>query len=251
MASFVKVAHRGASGSFPENTRLAFEKAIEAGADMIELDCQLTQDGHVVVFHDERLLRTARARGKVRDKTLEQLKRLDIGKWKKRAFHGETILTLEEALEIIDGRTHLCIDIKQFPDSQSGIEIKLLFIVSRYDYLDQTIFSSFDYACLGRIRELAPETHIGLIYGAGVHDDPFVVAQTLKAASIHVQKEFATREFLSRAWEAGLDVHVWTVNDLREMQNLASIGVQGLVSDFPERFSKLFTYSPKSHRAER
>jgi glycerophosphoryl diester phosphodiesterase len=251
MASFVKVAHRGASGNFPENTRLAFEKAIAAGVDMIELDCQLTQDGHVVVFHDERLLRTARVRGRVRDKTLEQLKHLDIGGWKKKSFHGETMLTLEEALEIIGGKTQLCLDIKQFPDSQSGIEIKLLFIISHYDYLDQTIFTSFDYACLGRIRELAPETRIGLIYGAGVDEDPFAAAQTLKAASIHIQKELATREFLNRAWEAGFDVHVWTVNELREMQNLASIGVQGLVSDFPERFSKVFRYSPKIHGAER
>ena len=73
MVAFVKVAHRGASGNFPENTQLAFEKAIEAGVDMIEMDCQLTRDGHVVVFHDERLRRTAGASGTVRSKSLEQL----------------------------------------------------------------------------------------------------------------------------------------------------------------------------------
>ena len=77
MASLRKIAHRGASGRYPENTRLAFIRAIEAGADMIELDCQLSRDGHVVVFHDERLKRVGRSRGTVRSKTLEQLKRLD------------------------------------------------------------------------------------------------------------------------------------------------------------------------------
>lgn len=83
MGAFVKVAHRGASGDFPENTRLAFEAAIEAEADMIEMDCQLTRDGHIVVFHDERLKRTAGVSGNLRSKSLEQLKQLDVGKWKK------------------------------------------------------------------------------------------------------------------------------------------------------------------------
>ena len=239
MGDFIRVAHRGASGHFPENTRLAFEKALEARADMIELDCQLCKDGHVVVFHDERLMRTARAHGMVSGRTLEQLKGLDIGGWRKRSFRGERILTLEEALELIAGKTDLCLDIKQFASSPSGIEIKLLFILSHYDYLDQTIFSSFHYASLRRIRELAPEARIGLIYGASVKEDPFEVAVELGAGSIHVQKEFATRDFLDRAWEEGLDVHVWTVNEVRDMQRFASLGVQGLVSDFPERFWKL------------
>ena len=88
MAGFRKIAHRGASGRYPENTRLAFAKAIEAGADMIELDCQLSRDGHVVVFHDERLNRVGRSRGTVRSKTLDQLKRLDIGAWRGRVFAG-------------------------------------------------------------------------------------------------------------------------------------------------------------------
>jgi len=239
MAGFIKIAHRGASGNFPENSRLAFEKAIAARADMIELDCQLSKDGHVVIFHDERLRRTARARGMVREKSLEELKKLDIGVWKKKAFRGQRILTLEETLETVAGKVDLCLDVKQFAGSQPGIEIKLLFILSHYGYLDQTIFSSFNYSCLARIRELAPEARIGLIHGAGVTENPFAVAEEIGAASIHVQREFASRTFLEQAWEAGLDVHVWTVNDPRDMQTLSSLGVQGLVSDFPERFLKL------------
>lgn len=239
MAGFIKIAHRGASGNFPENSRLAFEKAIAARADMIELDCQLSKDGHVVIFHDERLRRTARARGMVREKSLEELKKLDIGVWKKKAFRGQRILTLEETLETVAGKVDLCLDVKQFAGSQPGIEIKLLFILSHYGYLDQTIFSSFNYSCLARIRELAPEARIGLIHGAGVTENPFAVAEEIGAASIHVQREFASRNFLEQAWEAGLDVHVWTVNDPRDMQTLSSLGVQGLVSDFPERFLEL------------
>ena len=239
MAAFVKIAHRGASGNFPENTRLAFEKAIEARADMIEIDCQTTSDGHVVVFHDERLNRTAGVSGTVKSKTLQQLKKLDVGQWKKRSFRGEGVLTLEEVLEIIAGKVDLCLDIKQYNASQPGMEIKLLFIVSHYDYLDQTIFSSFDYPCLERIRELAPEARIGVIYGAGVKADPFVAAERLEASSMHVQRQMATRPFLDKAWETGLDVHVWTLNEVRDMEKFASLGVQGIVSDYPEKLWQL------------
>lgn len=239
MARFLRIAHRGASGDFPENTRLAFEKAIEAGADMIEIDCQLTKDGHVVVFHDERLSRTAGVKGSVNGKTLEQLKKLEIGGWQKKSFQGQRILTLEEVLEGVAGKADLCIELKQFTGSQAGIEIKILFTLSHFDYLDQTIVSSFHYPCLERVRELAPEARIGLTYGAGVREDPFMVAEQLGASSIHVQKEMATRDFLDRAWADGLDVYVWTVNDVRDMERFLSLGVQGIISDYPEKFWKL------------
>ena len=239
MVAFVKVAHRGASGNFPENTRLAFEKAIEVEADMIEMDCQLTRDGHIVVFHDERLKRTAGVSGTVRSKSLEQLKQLDVGQWKKKSFRGERVLTLEEVLAITVGKVDLCLDIKLFNDSQPGIEIKLLFTLSHYDYLDQTIFSSFNYQCLDRVREFAPEARIGVIYGTGIKEDPFVAAERLGASSIHVQKEVATGPLLDKAWEAGLDVHVWTVNNVNDMEKFASLGVQGIVSDYPEKFYSL------------
>ena len=239
MPSFKKIAHRGASGKYPENSRLAFEKAITAGADMIELDCQLTADGHVVVFHDERLARTTGARGRVQDKTLEQLRRLDIGKWRKPAFRGEKILTLEEALEIFAGAVDLCLEIKTTAAALAGIEIKLLFILSHYDYLERTTISSFDYRSLARVRDLAPEATLGLIYGAGIKDDPLAAAERLAAASIHVQKQLARRELLDQAWQAGLDVYVWTVNDLREMESFAALGVQGIFSDYPEKLVQL------------
>ena len=239
MATFKKIAHRGASGHYPENTRLAFTKAIEAGADMIELDCQLSRDGHVVVFHDEQLRRITGARGAVTSKTLDQLKTFDIGRWRKKSFKDERILTLEEALEVLGGKVDLCLEIKNYPKSLPGIELKILFILSHYDYLDRTIVSSFDYRSLARVRELAPEISIGLLFDSAVKQDPFDSAKQLTATSLHVQKNLATREFLASAWEEGLDVHVWTVNELRDMDAFVSMGVQGVISDFPDRLSKL------------
>lgn len=239
MAGFKKIAHRGASGEYPENTGVAFRKAIEAGVDMIELDCQLTSDGHVVVFHDERLKRTAGVSGTVRSKTLAQLKKLDIGRWRKKTFAGERILTLEEALECVSGSADLCLEIKSYADSAPGIELKILFIVSHYDYLDRTIISSFNYNCLARVRELAPEASLGILVDSDAKNDPFEAARQLAANSIQVQKQIVTGGLLSRAWEEGLDVYVWTVNEIKDMEALISLGVQGLMSDFPGRFRKL------------
>lgn len=237
MAEFMRIAHRGASGVFPENTRLAVEKAIQAGADMIELDCQLTSDGHVVIFHDEYLDRIAGVAGTVKKLTLAQLKNLDLGGWRNSAFKGERILTVEEVVEIVGGRADLCLEIKQFVGSPPGIELKLLFILSHYGYLDRTILSSFDYSCLRRVRELAPEAGVGLIFGAGSEDDPFLTAQQLGAASLHVQKELATPQFIARTRDLELMAVVWTVNEVEEMEQFISLGVDGIMTDFPERFA--------------
>lgn len=239
MASFVRIAHRGASGSCPENTSIAFQKALEAGADMIEIDCQLTKDGHVVVFHDERLDRTAKVKGLLRSKTLKQLKKLDVGAWFKRSFKGQRILTLEEIMATVGGQAELNVDIKTSPRSPLGIELKVLFILSHYDYLDRTVVSSFDYGVLRRVRELAPEARIGILYGAGIEENPFLVAAEIGAHSIHVQKELATPQCLGRARQLGLKTYVWTLNEVVEMERFLSLGADGLISDFPEKFWKV------------
>lgn len=239
MANFIKIAHRGSSGSYPENTRLAFEKAIEAGADMIEMDCRLSKDGHVVVIHDDRLDRTARAKGFVKGKTLRQLKKLDVGAWLKKSFKGERIQTLEEILEIVSGKVEINLEIKSVLHGPLGIELKVLFIVSHFDYLERTIFSSFDYQSLRRLRELAPDVRIGVLCGAGIKDNPFQAAREMNAYSLHIQREFATPHFLEEARELGLKSFVWTVNEAKEMEKFLSLGVDGIISDFPEKFWKI------------
>ena len=239
MADFVKIAHRGSSGSYPENTRLAFERAIESGVNMIEMDCQLSKDGHVVVIHDERLERTAKARGFVKAKTLKQLKKLDAGGWFKKSFRGERILTLEEALEIVAGKVDVNLDVKSVPRAPLGMEIKILFILSHYDYLERTVLSSFNYRTLRRFRELAPDARIGILYGAGIRENPFQAAREVNAYSIHIQKELATPQFLERGGQLGLRNYVWTVNEVKEMEKFLSLGVDGIISDFPEKFWKV------------
>jgi glycerophosphoryl diester phosphodiesterase len=239
MTDFIRVAHRGSSGSYPENTRVAIVKAIETGVEMIEVDCQLSKDGHVVVFHDENLRRTARAKGSVSGKTLKELKKLDVGAWFKKSFKGERILTLEETLEILDGKVELNVDIKSDRQGSLGIELKLLFTLSHYDYLERCVFSSFDSRVLRRLRELAPDTRIGVLHCAEIKDNPFQIAREIGAESIHIQKELATPPVLERAAQLGLKTLVWTVNEVPEMEKFLALGIDGIFSDYPEKFWKI------------
>jgi glycerophosphoryl diester phosphodiesterase len=237
--SLIKVAHRGASGTYPENTRIAFEKALQAGADMIEMDCQLSKDGHVMVFHDERLQRLAGVRGTVKGRTLSQLKRLDVAARFKKSLRGQEIMTLEEAMRLLAGKIDLDIEIKSPFRGPLGIELKILFILSYYRYLSRSIISSLDYRALERVRELAPQAHIGVIYAKGIKEDPFQVAQRVGADSLHVEKSCLTPNLIARANDLGIKTFVWTVNEVAEMERFFSMGVDGIVSDFPERFWKI------------
>jgi glycerophosphoryl diester phosphodiesterase len=237
--SLIKVAHRGASGSYPENTRIAFEKALEAGVDMIEMDCQLSRDGHVVICHDESLRRVAGVKGMVKSKTLHQLKKLDVGAKFKKLFKGQQILTLEEAMSFLAGKVDLNLEIKSPFRASPGIELKILFILSYYRYLQHSIISSLDYRAVERVRELAPKARIGVIYTRGIKEDPFEIASRLEADSVHLEKGCVTPDRIRQAGDLGLKVFVWTVNEVVEMEKFLSMGVDGIISDFPEKFWKL------------
>lgn len=239
MAGFIKIAHRGSSGSYPENTRIAFEKAIEARSDVVEMDCQLSKDGHIVVFHDERLNRTAKTNGSVKGKTLKQLKSLDVGRWFKKSFQGEKILTLEEAMKIVAGKADVNLDIKHIPKGPLGIELKILFTLSHFDYFERSILSSFELRTLQRIRELAPEARLGVLSRKGVKDDPIQTAWKLRAYSLHLHMDCASGDLIQQASDLGLKTFIWTVNDVREMEKFLALGVDGIVSDFPEKFWKI------------
>ncbi len=241
---FIKIAQRGFSGSYPENTRVAFEKAIEAGVDMISIDCQLSKDNHVVVIQDELLDRTAGVKGLVYRKSLKQLRRLDVGVWFRKPIRGQNILTLEEVLEIVQGKVGLNLAIRGMPQGASGVELRILFVLSYYDYREKTIFSSFNYSVLRRLRELSPESRIGIPYTRDIQEDPFKVADELHAHSLHVSKRMVTSAFISKAEQLGLEVFVWTVNDVKEMQRLLSLGVKGIFSSHPERFIKIAAGEP-------
>ena len=235
----LRIAHRGASGHCPENTRAAFLRAIELGADMVELDCQVTRDGAVVVIHDETLDRTTNGRGRVRDHTLRELKALDAGRWFGAEFAGEEILTLEQAIEILRGKVELNLEIKG-EDAPGRLEIQCVGIVRSLRFFDATVFSSFSPARMRLVRDLADDARIGVLmddgtdWNAGLH-----LAAELEAEALHPARSLASRAAFERAHDNDREVRIWPVNRASEMAELVAMGVDGIFSDFPDRLLHL------------
>jgi glycerophosphoryl diester phosphodiesterase len=231
----LKIAHRGASGTAPELTRSAFLRALELGADMIELDVRLTKDGYLVVIHDDELERTTTGTGLVREHTLAELKRLDAGAWFDQRFRGETILTLEEGIDIVGRRALLNIEIKSVPGMWSHAALKTVAVLTHAGILGTTVISSFDMRVLEKVRELAPAARVGVLWLDPDFEEAWRWAKELAAWSFHPWSELVQDEAVDESHRRGLRVLTWTVNEPEEINRMASMGVDGIISDYPER----------------
>jgi glycerophosphoryl diester phosphodiesterase len=147
--SYLRIAHRGAAGTRPELTRPAFERALEIGVDMIELDVQLTRDGQLVVLHDRQLGRTVGGEGPVRERALAELQALDAGSWFDARWAGATVPSLDDVLGWTAGRAELNVEIKSPPLDWTATADALLTLLTDRQRLDGTIISSFQ---MGRWR---------------------------------------------------------------------------------------------------
>ena len=159
-------AHRGYSEVYPENTLIAIEKAFEVGADRVETDLALTQDGHVVLMHDRTVDRTTDGSGRVQFMTLAEVKALDAGAWKGARFAGERVPTLEEALELARGKGELNLEIKVTGSAGSYVAETIrraVEIVQEHEAHDYVIFSSFDFEALQQVQRLDPELRVLLL----------------------------------------------------------------------------------------
>jgi glycerophosphoryl diester phosphodiesterase len=232
----LNIAHRGASGRFPENTLKAFGAAIDAGAQMCELDVQLTRDGALVVVHDETVERTTDGRGAVRSMTLEELKRLDAGVRFDPEFKGERIPTLEEVMALADRRCELNIEIKS-----AGIELKVCELIVKYGALATAMVSNFDWDALAVVRHFEPRVRVGLL--ASQWPARMVgAAFDLKAESINPRADMVTEDLCIAAHERSLNVYAWTVDEPAEMRRLIAFGVDGIMTNFPERLREVTDY---------
>ncbi len=227
------VAHRGASTVAPEHTIPAYEAAIQAGADALELDVHLSADDQLVVIHDARLERTTDGRGLVRDLTLAELKRLDAGRWFGRAFRGQRIQTLSEVLERFRDRVAFGVELKGGSDFYPGIEERLLALLQIYEVTDRTLIASFDHHALRRCRELDSEVRTGALV-VGRLLAPAMLAPNSLLSAVCLKAELTTARDVAACREAGLDCYVWVVNDPPVARRFAEAGVTGIVTDRPD-----------------
>ncbi|MBI3783972.1 MAG: hypothetical protein HY270_11275 [Deltaproteobacteria bacterium] len=235
--SWLRIAHRGASGSTPEHTRPAFERAVSLDVDMIELDVQLSRDEELVVMHDSELERTTNGRGHVREFTLTQLKQLDCGSWYESAFQGQPILTLEEVISIIGPKVRLNTEMKGSQTDWDSLAPRLLTVLERSSRLESTIVSCFQPEALIALRRLRAHVPLGILWQDPTLADAWRWARELGAIAVHPFWMFVDSETVAAARERHLQLIAWTVNDVDTIHSLVKLGVDGIISDFPERFA--------------
>nr|WP_232423526.1 MULTISPECIES: glycerophosphodiester phosphodiesterase [Bacillus] len=232
-------AHRGAAGTFPENTMVAFKEAERVGADGIELDVQLTKDGKVVVIHDEQLDRTTNQKGLVMDYTLKELKQFDASyKYGKKTGFVE-IPTLEEVLTWLQGNSMLLnIELKNSVILYPGLEEKVINLVKQYNMQDRVIFSSFNHYSIVHCYQLAPMIETAPLYRDGLYM-PWVYAKAIQAKAIHPNIKAAPNMIITSAMNEGIAVRPYTINNEEQMTNLFSINCSSFFTDYPEKAIQL------------
>ena len=253
MGSWIRIAHRGASGAAPENTLAAFKKAIEIGVDAVELDLHGTRDGEIVVIHDASLDRTTNLRGPVRKNRLATIKVADAGGWFHPDFAGERIQvdantvrtvareqvpTLTEALECIGGNAIAVLEIKDTTIGEAVVKK-----INEMDALKRVVIISFHTSVLQEVRALDPRIPTGWLIGNhNKHLSPIHLCQQLGelgSSLLNVNHQLITAEFAHEIQRRGIALWCWTVDDLTRMREMKTLGVQGITSNYPERFAKI------------
>lgn len=216
----LRIGHRGARAYEPENTIRSFMRALELGVNAVELDVRKTKDDGLVVIHDDKVDRTTNGKGLVSELTLKEIKSLITDK-------GERIPTLEEALELLDKKVRILIELKE-----AGVEDQVMKIVRDKSLEDNVIIISFHEEALRRVREISEKVEMGLIYVK--HKDPIKAALDLKANYLLPMYKFVHSAFVKKAHQNGLKVIAWTINTIGEAQECANKGVDGIASDKPD-----------------
>lgn len=232
--------HRGASCYAPENTFAAYNKAIEMGANGIEIDVHKSKDGHLIVCHDEKVDRTTNGIGYIKDLTLKEIKKLDAGSWFDNKFRGEKIPLLNEVLEFVKDRNiFLNIEIKNGPIFYEGIEHDIVKAVRAYDLIENTIISSFNHFSLAHIKNIDKRFKTGILYIAGMID-PWEYATKIGASYIHPLYLTINEEIVSKSQNNGIKVNVFTVNREEDAKLMKLFKVDGIITDCPDICKRVF-----------
>jgi glycerophosphoryl diester phosphodiesterase len=217
-------AHRGHKVAAPENTLSAMRKAIESGADYAELDVQLTADSKVVLLHDSDLKRVAGDPRRPEELSFDEVRRLDVGSWFGPAFAGERVPTLTEVIDLCRGKIRLNIELKFFgPDRRLVKEV--VEIVREQHFESDCLITSLNYDALVEVKQRDPRLRTGIIVAHAIGD-----INRLEVDALSVRADFLTDPMIQSAHRDGKEVHVWTVNEARQMFALMKRGVDNIIT---------------------
>jgi glycerophosphoryl diester phosphodiesterase len=233
-------SHRGFSHDIPENTIPAIDKAIDEGADYVEVDVRVTKDGVPVLLHDSSLKRTTGLKKNIYDTTYEVVAELDAGSWMDKSFAGTRIPTLQEALENCKGRVMLNLDLK-YRNDEEGLTEKVVALIEEYEMVWQCVITSTSLKCLEEVKELNPDIRTGYItyqLYSGLIENEAVDFFSMKSNLI-------TKNVLGTIHDNGKELIVWTVNSKTEIERLRRIGVDNIITDNPA-YAKQVLYQSES-----
>lgn len=230
------IAHRGYSFIAPENTLVAFDRALSCGAKAVECDLQRTRDGHLIVFHDGTLNRTTNGRGAVKSKRLDEVLQLSAGYTKKfgSTFSNERIITFDTLLQRLQGHAHLYAEIKRQAVTRDGHERReMLRRVRELQLISAVTFISFEWSAIETMRALDPEVQLGLLFDRFHPKKMFEVTERMAASILLGRADLVERhpEFIHESHKRGIQVGVYTVDSLARLKRLEKLGVDAAATN--------------------
>ena len=238
----VKIAHRGFSAIAPENTMVAFQKALELNVDCVELDVHGTIDKKVVAIHDQTLNRTTNQTGFVNQQTLNRVRQADAGRWFDDKFTGEKIPTLTEALDLICPSAMAVVEVKD-----AAITDQVVKDIHRTNTSKRVVVIAFDPMVLKQVRQLDSTLSTGFLLGGdkGHVNDVELAAQLVQQVLVmgvpllNLSEKLITSLLTNEIKKRGVTLWTWTIDDLERMKEVVDSGVQGITSNQSQRLSNL------------
>ena len=237
------LAHRGANVYAPQNTLPAFQRGLELGADGFETDVHLTKDGQLVLCHNYSIDKTSNGKGVIAQMTLDTLRGYDFGSYFSPKFAGTPIPTLAEFLTLVadSSVSVLNIELKSPKENETSIVRDTIAAVKEFDLFDRLLISSFDPALLVEAKRIDPQTKTGFLYSPNskvtfkiLLRNMLTLAKELHVDALHPFSMYVTKSLVDAAHAAGMDVNVWTVNGPKSIQRMAALGVEGIITDYPD-----------------
>ncbi len=227
MKKILKIAHRGAKGYEPENTLVAFEKALEMNVDGIELDVHMSNDGAIMVIHDETIDRTTNGKGFVNALSLQELKSFQTEK-------QQQIPTLIEVLDMVNRQCLINIELKGDGTAKPVLELIDCYVVDKNWAYSDFVVSSFNWNLLQTVRFSNEKIPIGVLTHTDL-DLAVAFAKFIKAETIHPYFHLLTKENTLKMQKENLKVFAWTLNEIEDIQKIKTFDINGIISDFPDR----------------
>jgi len=237
------IAHRGFSSKAPENTMSAFEQAFKLGVDAIELDIHLTADQKLVAIHDDTLERTTSGKGSVRSCSSIYVKNLDAGSWFDEKYAAEKVPMLADVIDWAKGRIKLLIEIKGKLEQDAGLPKLLINTIRQFKAEEWCEIQSFDKGFLINAYSLAPELPYYLLID---EDEKLPTSHEAFLTGVNPSFTSLTPGWIDDIKEAERKTFAYTVNNREDMQQMISMGVDGIITDFPDILKQLKNDSTKN-----